>query len=160
MHPVLELDKALLINTPFNGTYYPALPGHPLSPPTYWSWAIHKHPDRHHDQPQEVALAVFARLDPESNRIWLAAREIHTATTERGRRSELAWISLENWPLLEKVLTKPCFQVFVPKTMFTAAGGKLDAGKIRAAWLEMAARGEERVQVAASRAGIWLEGGE
>jgi hypothetical protein len=140
VHAVLELDKALLMNTPFSGTYYPALPGSLRTPPTNWGWVTHPH--RRYDQPQKVALAVFARLDPECNRIWLAAREIYTATTEEGRRSELTWISLENWPLLEKVLMKPCLQVFVPKTMFTSEAGVLDAGEIKAAWLEMIVGGK------------------
>jgi hypothetical protein len=159
MHNMLSLDKALLINTPFNGSYYPAMPERARSPPTNWGWSSHLHAHGRHEQQQQqqVALAVFARLDPEHNAIWLVAREIHTAATEEGRRSELTWTSLENWHMLEKVLKKPGFQIFVPKKKFTVEGeteGVLDVEKIKRAWLDMIVVGEESARIEGLRVGV------
>ncbi|KAF2685995.1 hypothetical protein K458DRAFT_387001 [Lentithecium fluviatile CBS 122367] len=152
LQTVLTLEKALLINTPFTGEYYPSRPERPRSLPKNLRWSTYPHPQRQYEQYQKVALAVFARFDTEKNRVWLAARKIHIAETEEGRRAELTWISLENWGLLEKVLVKPGFQVFVPKKVFTM-DGVLDAEKVRGGWLDMIVRSEERARIRESGLG-------
>lgn len=94
--------KSFLINTPFVGPIYPSVP-----------------PDK---LVNTISLAVYARYDFASDRMWIAIRQIYMAPTEVNRKQEVKWMRFDQFCSLAKDVgkhklefkTTKMWQLFVP----------------------------------------------
>ncbi|CAI6333211.1 unnamed protein product [Periconia digitata] len=148
--PLITLDQAILINTPFVGSYYLD------DPQSYFRSA-----------PVPVALAVFARFAPLPTSIssssssssssctsspspsayyylpdslWLAIRLIYTCPRDSDRHTSLTWVRYSDFrTFLEHHCMKPSHQIFEPKQMFRTRNGEMQRGMnldLRSVWRE------------------------